>query len=92
VSDQVEPRFKDMSAPKPRKKKRGRARPDEPMRWRCEICAEHAATERHHKLRRSAGGTDDAANTMDLCGWCHAEVHRNVAHSYEQGYLLRRTG
>jgi hypothetical protein len=61
------------------------------MRWRCEICGEHAATERHHKLRRSQGGTDDKDNTMDLCGWCHAEVHRNPEHSYREGYLRRRT-
>jgi hypothetical protein len=89
---EVEPRFKDMSAPKPRKKKRGRARPDEPMRWRCEIdgCP-NPATERHHKLRRSQGGSDDASNTADVCGVHHAWIHANPAESYEAGWLIRRT-
>lgn len=86
------------TADTPAKKKRrikskpsGRARPDEPLADRCEICGDHRPSERHHKLRRSAGGGDEQANTMDLCGWCHREVHANPAHSYEHGYLIRRS-
>lgn len=92
----VEPRFKDRSDP-PAKKRRplkakrktSRARPDEPMADRCDICGGPNPTERHHRLRRSQGGTDDRSNTLDLCQGCHAEVHANPAHSYEQGYLIR---
>lgn len=84
--------FKAKRAPKrlrAKPKKSTRARPEDPMRWRCEICGENPATERHHKLRRSQGGGDEQANTMDLCGWCHAEVHANPEHSYREGYLIR---
>jgi predicted restriction endonuclease len=90
-----EPCPKTFREPKPRKRLRAkrktstRARPAEPLRWRCEICGENRASDRHHKLRRSQGGTDDATNTMDLCGWCHAEVHANPEHSYREGYLIR---
>jgi hypothetical protein len=83
--------YREKPAPKKKRRKvRGRARPLEPMRWACEICNAHPATERHHKLRRSAGGTDEQSNTLDLCGWCHAEVHANPEHSYSEGYLIRR--
>jgi hypothetical protein len=84
--------YREKPAPKRRKAKkpRGRARPDEPMRWRCEICSSNPATERHHKLRRSQGGTDDESNTLDICGPCHADVHANPEFSYREGYLIRR--
>ena len=78
--------------PAARKKPKGRARPLEPLRWRCEICGENPATERHHKLRRSQGGSDDASNTLDLCGWCHARVHSEPEISYAEGYLIRSGG
>lgn len=74
-----------------RAKPKGRARPDEPLADRCEICGDQRPSERHHKLRRSAGGSDDRENTMDLCQGCHGEVHANPAYSYEQGYLIRRS-
>lgn len=74
--------------PRAKKRNRGRARPDVPLAVRCEICQVWRSTERHHKLRRSQGGTDDVTNTMDLCSWCHGEVHRNPEHSYREGYLI----
>ena len=87
----VTPRPK--APPRKKAKKGGRARPDEPLALVCEakgvICCLRPATERHHKLRRSHGGTDDAANTMDLCSDCHAWIHANPARSYELGYLIR---
>lgn len=84
-----EPRPKTYA--KKRRKRQGRARASEPMRWRCEICNEHPATERHHKLRRSQGGTDDQSNTLDLCGPDHARIHANPEWAYEMGYLIRST-
>lgn len=73
------------------------ARPDEPLKAWCEVaipgvCLGRAAN-RHHKLRRSKGGTDDRSNTLDLCGsgttGCHGHVHANPAESYARGWLIR---
>lgn len=71
-----------------------RARPDEPLTPWCEIGIPGICTgltqHRHHILRRSAGGGDEAANTLD-CDWaCHAYVHAHPAISYERGWLRRR--
>jgi hypothetical protein len=76
----------------PVKRNSGRARPDEPLRLRCEVCDEHPATERHHKLRRSQGGSDEEANTLDVCLVCHLRIHANPAWSYEHGFLIRSGG
>lgn len=72
-----------------------RARPDEPLATWCEahidgVCAGRAV-HRHHRRIRAQGGTDDAANTADLCGACHEHIHRNPAWAYEHGWLRRRT-
>ena len=85
---EVRPRFK--SEPKKKRKASKRARPGEPMRWQCEFddCS-NPATERHHVKRRSQGGTDDVANTRDLCGIHHNLVHANPEWSYLNGYLMR---
>lgn len=80
--------------PKPakraKKQRRGRARPDEPLATWCEICGLNLADQRHHILRRSAGGTDDRDNTLDVCLPCHHHIHANPAASYEAGYLRKR--
>lgn len=72
-----------------------RAEPDRPMADWCEARIQVSCTgragHRHHKLRRSQGGTDDSTNTVDLCWSCHEFIHANPAWSYEQGYLMRRT-
>ena len=82
----VEPRWKD-PAPKSAK---GRARPDEPLRYMCERCRRAVATVRHHKRRRSQGGTDDESNTADLCEVpCHQWVHANPTQAYIDGWLTR---
>ena len=79
--------------PKPKARKGGRARPDEPLALVCEakgvICCLRPATERHHKLRRSHGGGDEATNTLDLCSQCHATIHANPEMSYRLGWLIR---
>lgn len=82
---EVEPRFKD-DTPKAAK---GRARPDEPLRYRCERCREVPAVLRHHKRRRSQGGTDDHWNTADLCLSCHDHIHAHPELSYRLGWMTR---
>lgn len=88
--------------PKPKRRKGGRARPDEPLAQRCEtadllprVC-KGFAEERHHLLRRGQGGTDDASNTLDICGTngidgCHNWIHTNVAEAVRLGLLRRST-
>jgi hypothetical protein len=71
-----------------------RARPNEPLADWCEAALQGCtgrASQRHHVLRRSRGGTDEAANTRDLCWHCHQWVHANPASSYELGLLQRGT-
>jgi hypothetical protein len=78
-----------------RTKPKGRARPNEPLATWCEARIEDVcdgrAVHRHHVLRRSQGGGDEAANTRDLCNGCHEHIHRNPTWSYETGWLRRRT-
>lgn len=72
-----------------------RARPDEPLATWCTarlagFCTGRA-TDRHHILPRSAGGTDDATNTTDVCNPCHiAGIHDRPAWAYSVGLLKRR--
>lgn len=76
----------------------GRARPGEPLAEWCELAIPGVclgrATNRHHKLLRKHGGTDDRSNTLDLCGFgnttgCHGAVHQNPEESYRRGWLIR---
>lgn len=73
-----------------RSRNRGRARPKEPLAVFCERCQQAPATDRHHILRRSAGGTDERENTRDLCRDCHMHIHRHPTQSYAEGWLVRR--
>jgi len=87
-----EPRPK---APKPVRNKNGRARPDEPLADWCQVavagvCTGRAQT-RHHKLRRSQGGGDEAENTVDACNPCHSHLHMNPGWAYRLGWLTRRS-
>lgn len=58
---------------------------------RCEFpgCL-HVGQEFHHRLPRSAGGPDTAANGLWLCADHHRWVHAHPAESYLRGFLLRR--
>jgi hypothetical protein len=56
----------------------------------CEICGFGVAIHRHHRLRRSQGGTNDLGNLLHLCRLCHDTVHAYPAASYDRGWLLRR--
>ena len=79
---------------KPKKARRGRARPNDPLAEFCEaqlpVCL-GAASCRHHKVRRSQGGGDGPESTADLCATCHVYIHANPAWSYEHGWLVRST-
>lgn len=50
---------------------------------RCAICG-HDASEAHHLLHRSQGGSDDDHNLLLLCRPCHDSIHR-------RGYRVERT-
>lgn len=91
MSHQVVTRFKGV-VKRRRVKTPRRARPDEPLADHCEIglCWERPS-HRHHRLRRSQGGTDDASNTMDLCAAHHRYVHDHPSQSYALGWLKRST-
>lgn len=71
-----------------------RARPTDSLADWCELqiadCYGRAA-HRHHRLPRSAGGSDERENTLDVCSRCHEFIHANPTLSYEQGWSLRRT-
>lgn len=43
---------------------------------------------RHHRKRRSQGGTDDEPNIMLVTPEQHQWIHENVAKSYELGWLV----
>lgn len=79
---------------KPKKKHRGRARPDEPLADWCQIGRAGVCTgraeHRHHRLPRAQGGGDEKANTLDICGMCHNLVHSRPSLAYAHGWLLRR--
>lgn len=76
---------------KPKKKLRGRARPDEPLATYCQVgrvgvCTGRAEV-RHHIRRRSQGGTDDASNTIDICDADHRWIHEHPSKAYAYGWL-----
>jgi hypothetical protein len=70
-----------------------RARPEEALADWCEAEVQGCtgrATQRHHKLTRSRGGSDDVDNTVDVCGACHGWIHANPR-AAEALDLYRRT-
>ena len=58
---------------------------------RCEVCG-NKATEAHHILRRSQGGTNDPSNLLAVCHACHARIHAQPQWAFERGYLRSRYG
>ena len=75
----------------PSKRPSGRARPSEPFAGACEAQTPDCAgpvTQRHHRKLRRQGGSDEAANTLDVCSPCHDFIHANPQKSYTAGWLL----
>ena len=59
---------------------------------RCEVASQvctGTGEQHHHRLRRSQGGEGTPANDYFCCGPCHTFLHKEVALSYERGWLLR---
>lgn len=60
----------------------------------CEIrvrgVCEGRGVQAHHRLRRSQGGPDIAANLAWTCDACHRFVHAHPEWAYAMGFLLRR--
>ena len=46
------------------------------------------ATQKHHRMRRSQGGTDDPVNLADVCVECHNWIHANPYEAYANGLLV----
>lgn len=73
----------------------GRARPDEPLATWCEAAIEGVckgrATDRHHIIPRGPGSSDEAWNTLDVCGpgGCHEWIHAHGDEARERGFLRR---
>lgn len=72
----------------------GRARPDEPLADWCEAQIEGVctgrATDRHHIIPRGPGSSDEAWNTLDVCGvGCHSWIHAHPVEATERGFLRR---
>ena len=86
-----------LSIPKPtrpKKKRRGMARPGEPLAHYCEVgrigTCTGVAEHRHHRLTRARGGGDEAANTVDVCAACHDLIHARPTLAYAHGWMLHR--
>lgn len=60
--------------------------------WRCEVCKRSPIDHFHHRLTRSQGGMGTLENCLAVCLLCHAHIHDQPAHSYEQGWLIRGAG
>ena len=59
--------------------------PDETLTYRCAS----RATEVHHRLRRSQGGTDTPDNLVALCHDCHhVRVHGHPEAAFTAGWLV----
>ena len=41
----------------------------------CWACAREAVLVRHHIIQIQNGGSNDNANLIRICDWCHAEIH-----------------
>lgn len=55
----------------------------------CEVCARQPATDWHHRLNRSQGGTWSASNGLDLDRQCHRFVTEHPAAARDRGWALR---
>ena len=44
---------------------------------------------RHHRKLRSQGGSDEPANLLSVCAFCHEWIHHNVEDAHNMGWLVR---
>lgn len=77
----------EFKAMRPLVRLRSRGRCEAEVSDRCSGVATHV----HHRKLRSQGGTNDLANLLDVCLWCHSAIHSNPERSYAAGLLLRST-
>lgn len=54
----------------------------------CRLGCGRVAVHKHHRKRRSQGGTNDPVNLIDVCLECHEWIHRNPEQAYELGLLV----
>lgn len=76
---------------KPRQKKRTWPSPKEMGRTKCEVNWDNGctgkATESHHVVLRSRGGSDDETNLITACSYCHHQVHLHPREATELGFM-----
>lgn len=75
----------EFQAVRPLVRERSGGRCEAGMSERCSGRGTHV----HHRKLRSQGGSNDLANLLDVCAWCHSTIHHNPARSYDLGLLLR---
>jgi 5-methylcytosine-specific restriction endonuclease McrA len=51
----------------------------------CDICELRPGSQVHHKVFRSQGGNDEAANLLWVCHLCHDDVHAGRIDRYALG-------
>ena len=56
----------------------------------CARCGQGGSLHVHHRVPRSQGGMDIAANLITLCHACHRYVHAHPYGARREGLLLRR--
>ena len=58
----------------------------------CALCRRRVATETHHVVPMSRGGSDRASNLLALCTQCHYEQHNPPPIDSKTGVYVRRGG
>jgi hypothetical protein len=48
------------------------------------------AVDPHHKVKRSAGGKDEASNLMRTCRWCHIWIENHPKLAAQRGLSITR--
>jgi 5-methylcytosine-specific restriction endonuclease McrA len=57
--------------------------------WLCQWClGAGGRLDLHHKLRRSQGGKDEAANLVSVHRVCHGQIHANPEIARHRGFLV----
>lgn len=54
----------------------------------CETCGHDRATDWHHRLNRSQGGSWAPSNGLAVCRRCHRYITTHPAHAYARGWLV----